>query len=157
MLQAKPSPAFRRHLRAVKSGTVEKTNIIGMRKLLNGAARRAAGLSTGMTTPLGTEEQAQQLLSAIHDREPRIAGELHESGLAVLRNRRYAKRWTEEQREIIEALDHFQLLTFDRFGRYDQHAYPVYRAVAKNGESFAFRNIPWQSGGNGPQVVYHPY
>lgn len=81
-LVEKPSPAFKAHMAAVQSGTVTKTNIIGIRKLLNGSIRRAQGWSVGMSTPKG------------------------------------------------DALDG---------GTY---------------EAFRFINIPWQSGGDGPEIVH---
>lgn len=88
---------------------------------------------------------------------PTVAGELHESGLKVLRNRRYAKRWNDMQRAIINyPLLTFRLLRFDRVGRY---SVPVFLAVGdERMGSFAFRNIPWQTAyyaglDDGPRVV----
>lgn len=60
----------------------------------------------------------------------------------LLRSPRYRKRWNERQRGIIERLDHFKLVRFDLVGG---HAIPVYRAVATTGQSFLFRNVPWQT------------
>lgn len=85
-----------------------------------------------------------------------LVGPLHDSGLKVLRNPRYAKRWTARQQLTIANLDHFELLRFDRVGR--RYSVPVYRAVSRSGGSFAFRNIPWQTAyysglDDGPRVV----
>lgn len=159
----KPSRTFAAHLAAVEAGSVTKTNVIGIRKLLNGAERRAQGWSVGMTTPLGTRAEAAQILSAIAEHRPRVTGELHDGGLAVLRNHRHAKRLADFA-DSIAALDHFRLIGFDALGRHGAHHVPVYAAWAKippkgdaldggTYEAFCFRNIPWQSGGDGPEIL----
>lgn len=122
------------------------------------------GWSAGMSTPLGTLEQADALLEAIRKHRPRVTGQLHDTGITLLRNPRYKKRWAAYQREAIDSLDHFRLVDFDQEGRWGEYAVPVYQVWAKvppkgdalDGGSyaaFAFRNIPWQSGGDGPEVV----
>lgn len=164
-MKEKPSPSFARHLAAIEAGTITRTNVIGIRKLLNGAARRAAGWSVGATTPLGTLEQADAILAALDKYRPRVAGELHEGGLKVLRNRRYAKR-LEPFAASIAALDHFRLVGFEDISRRGDGLYnvPVYAAwstIPPKGdaldggthEAFRFRNVPWQSGGDGPEIV----
>lgn len=161
MLQEKASPTVQAHLDAIRTGEVTKTNIIGIRKLLNGASRRADHLSTGATTPLGTMAQADEVVSAIYQHRPRIAGELHETGLKVLRNKRYAKRLAAFA-DSIAAADHFRLVDFEWLGNY--HTVPVYALWSKvppkgdaldggTYEAFRFRNVPWQSGGDGPELV----
>jgi len=42
---------FQKHIDAIASGSVTKTNIIGLRKALNAEGRRRAGLSVSMTCP----------------------------------------------------------------------------------------------------------
>ncbi len=159
----KPSRTFAAHLAAVEAGSVTKTNVIGIRKLLNGAERRAQGWSVGRTTPLGTCAEAAQILSAIAEHRPRVTGELHEGGLKVLRNPRYAKR-LQPYAASIAAIDHFRLVDFDALGWCGAHHVPVYAAWStippKGGaldggtyEAFRFRNVPWQSGGDGPEVL----
>lgn len=145
--------AIARHLAAVTAGRVEKKNIIGIRKIINameiGKLRREPNEPELIDAIFRLEE-------AIAERRPLVVGELHESGLKVLRNPRYAKRWTERQLQIIACADRFELLRFDRIGRWQ--SVPVYRVVSHDGESFAFRNIPWQSAWtlgelDGPRVV----
>lgn len=159
----KPSPTFNCHLAAVKAGKVTRTNIIGIRKLLNGAVRRAAGWSVGMTAPLGTLDQADEILTAIRKHQPRVTGELHASGLKVLRNPRHAKRLA-DYADSIAAADHFRLVDFDQLGRDGAYSVPIYalwstvppKGDALDGgtyEALRFRNIPWQSGGNGPEII----
>lgn len=144
------SKAFQRHYAAITSGEVTKTNVFGLRKALNKAARAANGWSVSDTAAI-TEEEAIELDRAVEKHEPRVVGELHDSGVAVLRNPRYAKRWTAGEAAIIADLDSFRLVGFDPVGS-TGHV-PRYRAVARNGASFEFVNVPWQSGGNGPEVV----
>lgn len=141
---------FDRHMAAIKAGKVDKTNIFGLRKAINRAERLRAGwsVSRGSISP----EQADALELAIEAHQPTVIGELHETGLRVLRNPRYAKRLAPVA-NIIGAPDvAFRLTRFDRIGRRGEYAVPVYRVTAKEG-SFIFRNIPWQSGGDGPELV----
>jgi hypothetical protein len=159
----KPSPAFKAHKAAIEVGEITKTNVIGIRKLCNGAWRRSRGYSVGMSTPLGTLEQADELISLISKHKPKVAGELHETGLKLLQSRRYAKRWTDTQAKEIAAATGFRLVWFKEFGNNGGNFYPVYSVWAKvppkgdvmdegEHEAFYFYNIPWQSGGNGPVV-----
>lgn len=148
-----------RHMAAIQSGEVTKTNVIGIRKAVNHAARLRAGWSarSAVTIP-----EANALETALEHHEPRVVGELHESGLAVLRSPRWRKRWNEKQAGIIERLDHFKLARFDRIGSRGAHAVPVYRAVDVTGQSFLFRNVPWQTAyysgeESGPVVVEEIY
>lgn len=140
-----------RHTAAVNAGRVDKTNIIGIRKAINEMERNACN-PPAMVDALFTLE------CAITEQRPTVAGSLHDSGLKVLRNPRYAKRWTPEQRNVVDSVDHFELIRFDRLGSRGRYAVPVYRAVSWNGRSFAFRNIPWQTAyyaglDDGPRVV----
>lgn len=143
--------AFERHLAAVRAGEVTRSNIIGMRKGFNAWDKddRRATWST---------EQADELTQAIWNGHPRAVGELHEGGLKVLRNPRYAKRWNDRQRAIINyPLVTFRLVRFDFLRR--GHCVPVFRVTGdEQMGSFTFRNIPWQSAyylgeEDGPRVV----
>ena len=140
------------HLEAIKAGTVTKSNVIGLRKAMNANARRLARLSTSRTCPRLTDSELATIERAIAQHEPRVEGELHDSGLARLRDKRYAKR-LEPVADIIAGLESFHLVAFDWID--DLHATPVYRARG-NGRSFLFRNVAWQSGGDGPEIVRLP-
>lgn len=48
---------FQKHLAAVQSGTVAKSNVIGIRKAYNAGSRAADGLSNGITAPDWSREQ----------------------------------------------------------------------------------------------------
>lgn len=146
------STAFKKHIDAIESGEVTKQNIIGLRKALNAQARREAGFSIGITEPKATDTDIAHALALIDRDKPRVVGELHDSGLKVLRNRRYAKRLA-DYADIIEWPSHFELCGFSCLGRYGHYAVPVYRLTGQNGGSFKFRNVPWQAGGNGPEVI----
>jgi hypothetical protein len=140
-----------RHMAAVNAGTVTKTNVIGIRKAINEMERNA-------WNPAEMVDALFELESAIREQRPVVTGPLHESGLKVLRNPRYAKRWTPMEDCTIRSLSHFELVRFDRVGPHGRYAIPVYRAVATDGRSFAFRNIPWQTAyysglDDGPRVV----
>jgi hypothetical protein len=145
--------SIRRHLAAVQSGTVTKTNVIGIRKAINELERNA-------WNPPELTDALFDLECAMQERRPRVAGELHESGLKVLRNPRYAKRWTDAQRAIINyPLLEFRLVRFDRVGSRGRYSIPVYQAIGdERMGSFTFRNIPWQTAyylgeEDGPRVV----
>lgn len=149
---------FEKHLAAINRGEVTRSNIIGMRKAFNAWDRASRGYSVSRTSPAITTAQADAAFMAMSERQPTVTGELHESGLKVLRNPRYRSRWTERQQGIIDRLDHFKLIRFDWIGSRQAHCVPVFKAVDATGQSFAFRNIPWQSAWSlgeedGPRVV----
>lgn len=154
-----------RHKAAVTDGRIERTNVIGIRKALNEMER-------SRNNPAELIDALFDLTEAIAEHRPTVAGELHDSGLKVLRNPRYAKRWTAEQQIAIDTLDHFTLIRFDWIGPRGAHVVPVYAVWAKvppvagvdpfppgvTYQAFAFRNIPWQSAWSlgeedGPRVV----
>lgn len=143
---------FQQHLDAIARNDVTKTNIIGIRKALNAQARKNAGFNISCTSPKVPLDQLKDALNLIDRDRPRVTGELHDSGLEALRNRRYAKRLA-DYADVIEWPSHFELWRFDFLGPYGQYAVPVYRLIGQNGGSFKFRIIPWQSGGNGPEIV----
>ena len=143
---------FQKHIDAIASGSVTKTNIIGLRKALNAEGRRRAGLSVSTTCPKVSGDDIYLALAMIDRDRPKVVGELHDSGVKLLQNKRYAKRLANYE-DVIAWPSHFELCGFDRLGLYGHYAVPVYRLVGQNGGSFKFRNIPWQSGGNGPELV----
>lgn len=140
------------HLMAVQAGEVTRTNVIGIRKALNAEARRVAGFSIGCTSPKINGTDLAHIERELERVQPRVLGELHDSGKALLEGKRYRKR-LEPVADIIADLEGFRLVRFDRLGRYDEYAVPVYKAEARDGRSFEFRVIPWQSGGDGPEVL----
>lgn len=140
------------HLDAIRSGEVTKTNVIGMRKAINMVARKSSGGSVPETCP--DWRDMEELEEALYAASPRVApGELHDGGLKVLRNPRYRSRWSKAQAAIIADLDHFELVRYDMLGKRGEYAQPVYRAVDTQGAAFVFVNVPWQSGGRGPEVL----
>lgn len=142
---------FQRHLTAIESDAVTKTTVIGMRKALNAQARIDRGYSVSRTSPNITAEELSTLEKALEQLEPRVSGDLNASGLKLLQDKRYRRRFTESQLAIINALDHFRLVGF--YWHENYHCTPLYRAVGMNGESFRFYNVAWQSGGDGPQIL----
>ena len=85
-LKPKPNPTTAKHLAAIRAGEVDRSNVNGIRKLLNGAARREAGYPVGMSTPKGTMEEADEVLAELEHRRPKVVGDLHETGLKLLRD-----------------------------------------------------------------------
>lgn len=147
--------AMASHLAAINGGTVTKTQVIGIRKAINHVERIRAGFSGNRSN--ATAEELFEIEKRLRMREPIVTGELHTSGLKLLRDPRYAKRFDERQRCVIEASDaHFQLVRYDRCGRRGEYAVPVYRIIGGSG-NFLFRNIAWQSGGVGPEIVPEEY
>ncbi len=133
---------FQRHLDAIAGGTVTKSNVIGIRKAINHVERLRAGWSGNRSNV--TPEQCDTLETALERRQPLVIGALHESGLALLRSKRYAKRLA-NYADVIANLKAFHLVRFDRIGNGGRYAVPVYRATAGGENYFYFRNIPWQS------------
>lgn len=145
--------AIARHLAAVNAGMVGKTNVIGIRKAINELERNAYN-------PPEITDALFELECAIKERRPVVVDELHDSGLKVLRNPRYAKRWNDAQRAIINyPLLRFRLVRFDRVGSRGRYGMPVYQAIGdERMGSFTFRNIPWQTAyysglEDGPRIV----
>lgn len=131
--------ALERHIAAIESGTVTRTNIIGIRKLYNKAQRNG-----------GPWHDIDRLQSAIERHEPMVTGEWLQSGLAVLRNKRYARRWTDAQQRIIDTATAIRLVDMIPCGHWQYT--PAYRVESPNGH-FHYSNTPWQSGGNGPEIL----
>jgi len=144
---------FSAHLDAINSGTVTKTNVIGLRKALNAVEREYQGWRTSRTSPKVTGAETEAALEALQECRPIVTGELHETGLKQLQNRRYRKQ-LEGVADILPNIARFRLVDFEMFGRRADYAVPVYRAETEDGKSgFRFINIPWQSGGKGPEVL----
>ena len=135
---------FRKHLAAIASGTVTKSNVIGIRKALSAAERRTHGYSESSTAPKISADECNLLLSALALCEPVVKGALVESGKARLRNPRYRRRFAGVA-HIVKSIRHFRLVGFDELT-------PIYRACSPRG-SFLFKNQSWQSGGDGPELV----
>lgn len=142
------SATAKRHLRAICSDNVTRTNIIGLRKIFNHHARLSAGLDGNRCNV--TAEEARKLEAALYERQPLVTGALHDSGLAILRSRRYAKRLASYADQIAQIYG-FRLIGF--YWIDPLHCIPQYRAMCRNGRHFSFIVQPWQSGGNGPEIL----
>lgn len=148
----------KKHMKAICGGSVEKTNIIGLRKIFNAQWRKDMGYSVSRVAPNVTAKEVADLHRALERNQPKVTGELHASGLKLLQDRRYRHR-LEDVRDIIANLDCFRLIGFTEIdtGCGGGNHYPVYRAIAKDGRKFTFYNVPWQSGGDGPQLDPYGY
>jgi len=143
----------KRHLAAINAGEVNRTNIIGLRKLINASERKAQGWSIGVTASAIDMDSLDAIETAISERLPLVTGELVQTGIALLTNKRYARQLSYVGDKVHQVAQ-FRLARFDRLGRYGVHSVPVYRAYdSTGGYLFTFRNIPWQSGGNGPEIL----
>lgn len=131
-----------RHLAAIEAGKVTKSNVIGIRKILNHVARLRNGYSGNRSNAAPADADA--LCAAIWRKRPRVAGELHDSGLKVLQSPRYKKRLASVA-DIIADLSHFELVAFPHYDSGYFYTAPIYRAVARDGRGFNFRNLPWQA------------
>lgn len=145
---------WEKHLAAIEAGRVTKSNVIGIRKAINARWRTERGYSGSRTAPDWTAFQIAHVERLLDEKEPAVVGDLHDSGVKLLRSRRWRSRFNEAQLAIIHA-PHvlFSLVRFDRIGHGGSHCVPVYRITAFAG-NFLFRNIPWQSavyGGDGEE------
>lgn len=143
-------PLAKKHCRAICRSEVTSANVRGLKKILNADWRRARGYSTGVTSPNVCKEEVEQLNAAIAEHLPQVIGDLHDSGLKLLRGRRYAKRLAPVA-DIIADLKRFHLIGFEEIGN-GNHV-PLFRAFDSRGRHFTFRNIAWQSGGDGPEIL----
>jgi hypothetical protein len=153
-----------KHLAAIRAGTVTKSNVIGIRKAFNAFERDRRNYSNSSTAPRMSADDYSATERALRENPPRVAGELHDGGLKVLRNPRYAKRLA-HYAPAIASIDHFKLVGFEWIDA--THCVPIYAVwshvppVAGRDpfppgatyEAFRFRNVPWQSGGDGPEIV----
>lgn len=144
--------SFKAHIDAIAQGAVTKTNVIGIRKALNANTRRENGWSTSQTCPKADHHQIEHAIDLLAEREPVVVGELHTTGMKQLRDRRYRGK-LKDVLPIIDDLQHFKLVGYEMNGHNGEQATPIYRAVDSRGRSFKFINVPWQSGGNGPEIV----
>jgi len=147
-----------KHLDATRSGTVTRGNVIGLRKLINASERKARGWSIGVTASAVSLDDLWTVEQALGENRPTVTGELDASGRKLLASPRYAKRFSEAQRDAIARIDHFRLVRFDRICADGTHCVPVYEVWARDAmgflyNAFAFRHVPWQSGGDEPEIV----
>lgn len=140
------------HMKAIQSGEVTRLTVIGLRKSINADARRGMGLSVSSTAPKLKGRELNLIEHALREQRPRVVGQLHDTGLKLLRSPRYRKR-LERVRDIVDNLTSFHLVAFDRIGRHGLNCVPVFEARGLAGRAFIFRNVPWQSGGEGPEVL----
>lgn len=134
---------FALHFAAVKSGKVEKANVTGIRKALNTYARISHGYGAGRTAPRWSFDELDAITAAIYQHKPKISGELHDTGFAVIRSPRWSKRFAGHD---LAAVDHFRLARFDDLDPRGFQVIPVYHACDKRGVVlFTFRNVPWQT------------
>lgn len=148
-----PKSTFSAHIAAIKAGQVTKTNVIGIRKALNALERQGQGWSTSHTAPKVTWDEMNEALELLYDLRPVVTGELHETGLKQIQNRRY-RRNLERVAYIVPNVARFRLVGYEQIGRRGEYAVPIYRAETEDGKTgFRFINVPWQSGGNGPEVL----
>ena len=140
-----------RHLAAIESGHVDRGTMIGIRKLVDASTRRAYGWSVGGGQAVAPMDDVQAVLDAILKRQPVAIGELHTGGLAVLRNRRN-RRNLEGVADIVPDVVSFRLVDYELRGYAGEYFAPIWRAETGDGRRFDFLNVPWQSGGNGPEV-----
>lgn len=82
--------AMGRHMAAIASGNVTKTNVIGLRKAVNHVERLAKGWSGNRCA--ATPSEVAAALEALGAKTPIVRGELHASGVRLLTDRRYRKR-----------------------------------------------------------------
>lgn len=140
--KARKGTVMARHIAAIESGNVTKTNVIGLRKAVNHVARLEARYSGNRSN--ATPQEVADAMAALERCKPLVRGELHESGVRLITGRRYAKR-LERVADIVAHLLEFRLVGYDRLGSQCLHSVPVYRAIASNGSWFEFRVVAWQS------------
>lgn len=147
---------IKRHADAIQSGTVDRSNVIGLRKAFNAYERQSMRLSTSRTAPTMTDADRESIEQLLADIRPVVAGQLSDSGFALLRNPRYRKQLASVA-DIIADLQTIKLVGFYCHDSRMLNYVPVYRACDSKGKSFPFYCVPWQSGGNGPQVASGNY
>lgn len=110
------SKALAKHLVAIQNGAVERSNVIGLRKLLNDAWRKRKGYSVSKTAADVDDVTVCQVENLLYDCRPRVTGELHDSGVTVLQNKRHKKK-VAPYADIVADIERFELVAFDEVGR----------------------------------------
>lgn len=136
----------KRHARAICGDNVTGSNVRGIKKILNHVWRLEKGYSGNRST--ATPEEAATIRDLIAERQPLVTGDLVASGIKLLQSRRYAKRLASYP---VAQVDGFRLIGWDEIGN-GNHV-PIYRALIAGKPAFAFRNVAWQSGGDGPEIM----
>ncbi len=152
---------LQKHVDAIRAGFVTRSNIIGIRKALNTYERRQSGYYVSPTSPRVKTDDIVELETAIQSCSPVVIGDMHDTGLTLLRNPRYKNRLA-AYADSIAALHSFRLVRFELMDAW-QHVpvFQVWANIPPKGDvldggtylAFTFRNIPWQSGGNGPEIL----
>jgi len=143
---------MQKHIEAIKSGTVTKTNVIGIRKALNTYERMVHGWSVSRSAPRVTSSETFEVQFQLASVKPLVTGELHDSGIKHLQQKRYAKQLAQVA-DIVADIRNFRLVKFVYRGTRNEYSYPVFRCYSNAGYWFDYVNIPWQSGGNGPEIL----
>ena len=150
------SKTFDAHIAAIRSGSITRTTVIGVRKAITACNKRRDGWGVSRTQADISPAQCDTACDELRRVRPVVCDELHESGLAQLRNRRY-RRQLEAVADIIADIQSFHLIGFELIGHRGVYATPIYEARDSQCRAFSFINIPWQAGGNGPEVLSGPY
>jgi uncharacterized protein YcfJ len=150
--KARSGSAMQRHIAAIESGNVTKTNVIGLRKAVNHVARLAGGWSGNRSN--ATREEVNVALATLERCKPMVRGDLHASGVRLITDKRYKTR-LESVADKIAALQGFSLVGFEEVR--DCQYVPVYLAYGNAG-TFRFYSVPWQSAlayglESGPQLM----
>lgn len=141
-----------RHLATIKGGTIDRGTVTGIRKMISASVRASMGWSVGGGQAKAPLEDVQAVLDAITaKRGPLAVGDLHKGGLAVLASKRNRKALADVA-DIAPDVVTFRLVDYELQGRAGEYFVPIWRAETSDGRRFDFLNIPWQSGGNGPEV-----
>lgn len=152
MAKSSATKTFEKHWHAITARkVVSRSNIIGIRKALNNAARWEAGWSCnkGMIDP----ERAAQLLSAVYRHIPAVDGQQLAFGRAYLRKPRNMRKLTDYQRDIVTS-DAPLIFLVDYLEGPNRTFRPVFRVERLyGGGHFCYTVTPWQAGGDGLEVV----
>jgi hypothetical protein len=143
---------MQRHIAAIESGNVTKTNVIGLRKAVNHVARLVRGWPGNRSN--ATREEVNAALDAPERCKPIVRGDLHASGVRLLTDKRYKKR-LESVADKIAAMQGFSLVGFEEVR--DCQYMPIYMLWGNAG-TFRFYSVPWQTAmhcglESGPQLL----
>lgn len=134
-----------KHAKAIEAGEVTRSNVIGLKKAISADNRRRQGWSVSQTAPKLRGVELSKTLGRLTVVQPRVTGELVESGRKALADRRYRSRLKKAGAlDIVDSgIAGFRLVDFWTEG--DAGPYPVYEAQGCNGRAFAFYHVPWQA------------
>jgi hypothetical protein len=155
----KISPAYKRHVAAIKTGTYTHGMVIGLCRTANAIFRRLQGYPVGATASAMTESEFNYILARLVIVEPLAEVSRQQSAQNTLLDLQVTPKGTKRKNapflpfQYVALVDLQDIRIVGLTELFDGRWLPVYKVTGKNGDTFHYYHQSWQSGGNGPTVL----